>query len=184
MCNCRTFTHNMLAFGLSKKLCNDFLKKQAVIGNLNEGKACEVSLNMLNSRVSAQIAFIMNYGWGLNLCPSSVWTGFKIQTQCGNSAFFFSTEQYKLLTDHIEKMASEWDDRRTQPLVSSSFPPHSDPLCAFVWCTAKWHTCNEQSHRVVVANPVHSAISAPLWPVSAITLISHVLVWHTSQHDA
>uniref|UniRef100_A0A3B3XP57 SBF1/SBF2 domain-containing protein n=1 Tax=Poecilia mexicana TaxID=48701 RepID=A0A3B3XP57_9TELE len=31
-----TFTHNMLAFGLSKKLCNDFLKKQAVIGNLNE----------------------------------------------------------------------------------------------------------------------------------------------------
>ncbi|XP_028665982.2 uncharacterized protein KIAA0513 homolog isoform X1 [Erpetoichthys calabaricus] len=31
-----TFTHNMIAFGLSKKLCNDFLKKQAVIGNLNE----------------------------------------------------------------------------------------------------------------------------------------------------
>ncbi|CAM4582396.1 hypothetical protein PO909_032031 [Leuciscus waleckii] len=31
-----TFTHNMVAFGLSKKLCNDFLKKQAVIGNLNE----------------------------------------------------------------------------------------------------------------------------------------------------
>ncbi|XP_068459577.1 uncharacterized protein KIAA0513 homolog isoform X2 [Clinocottus analis] len=47
-----TFTHNMLAFGLSKKLCNDFLKKQAVIGNLPE-------------------------------------------------------EQYKLLTDHIEKMAAE-----------------------------------------------------------------------------
>uniref|UniRef100_A0A3Q2QWF3 KIAA0513 n=1 Tax=Fundulus heteroclitus TaxID=8078 RepID=A0A3Q2QWF3_FUNHE len=47
-----TFTHNMLAFGLSKKLCNDFLKKQAVIGNLNE-------------------------------------------------------EQYKLLSDHIDKMAAE-----------------------------------------------------------------------------
>uniref|UniRef100_A0A8D3DMJ2 KIAA0513 n=1 Tax=Scophthalmus maximus TaxID=52904 RepID=A0A8D3DMJ2_SCOMX len=47
-----TFTHNMLAFGLSKKLCSDFLKKQAVIGNLNE-------------------------------------------------------EQYKLLSDHIEKMAAE-----------------------------------------------------------------------------
>lgn len=47
-----TFTHNMLAFGLSKKLCNDFLKKQAVIGNLNE-------------------------------------------------------EQYKLLSDHIEKTAAE-----------------------------------------------------------------------------
>uniref|UniRef100_A0A1A7Y7C6 KIAA0513 n=1 Tax=Iconisemion striatum TaxID=60296 RepID=A0A1A7Y7C6_9TELE len=45
-----TFTHNMLAFGLNRKLCNDFLKKQAIIGNLNE-------------------------------------------------------EQYKLLTDHIEKMA-------------------------------------------------------------------------------
>jgi len=39
LCDFRTFTHNMLAFGLSKKLCNDFLKKQAVIGNLNEGKA-------------------------------------------------------------------------------------------------------------------------------------------------
>ncbi len=37
----RTFTHNMLAFGLSKKLCNDFLKKQAIIGNLNEGKALD-----------------------------------------------------------------------------------------------------------------------------------------------
>lgn len=31
-----TFTHNMLAFGLSRKLCKDFLKKQAVIGNLDE----------------------------------------------------------------------------------------------------------------------------------------------------
>lgn len=39
VCVFRTFTHNMLAFGLSKKLCNDFLKKQAVIGNLNEGQA-------------------------------------------------------------------------------------------------------------------------------------------------
>uniref|UniRef100_G1RKR2 KIAA0513 n=1 Tax=Nomascus leucogenys TaxID=61853 RepID=G1RKR2_NOMLE len=47
-----TFTHNMLAFGLNKKLCNDFLKKQAVIGNLDE-------------------------------------------------------EQYKLLSDHIEQMATE-----------------------------------------------------------------------------
>lgn len=28
----------MLAFGLSRKLCNDFLKKQAVIGNLDEGE--------------------------------------------------------------------------------------------------------------------------------------------------
>ncbi|XP_068595469.1 uncharacterized protein KIAA0513 homolog isoform X2 [Brachionichthys hirsutus] len=47
-----TFTHNMLAFGLSEKLCNDFLKKQAIIGNLNE-------------------------------------------------------EQYKLLTDHMDKMVAE-----------------------------------------------------------------------------
>lgn len=38
-CASRTFTHNMLAFGLSKKLCRDFLKKQAVIGSLNEGEA-------------------------------------------------------------------------------------------------------------------------------------------------
>lgn len=28
----------MLAFGLNKKLCSDFLKKQAVIGNLDEGE--------------------------------------------------------------------------------------------------------------------------------------------------
>ncbi|XP_029463904.1 uncharacterized protein KIAA0513 homolog isoform X2 [Rhinatrema bivittatum] len=47
-----TFAHNMLAFGLSKKLCTDFLKKQAVIGNLDE-------------------------------------------------------EQYKLLNDHVEQMATE-----------------------------------------------------------------------------
>lgn len=47
-----TFIHNMLAFGLSKKLCSDFLKKQATIGNLDE-------------------------------------------------------EQYKLLSDHIEQMATE-----------------------------------------------------------------------------
>ena len=33
-----TFTHNMLAFGLNKKLCSDVLKKQAVIGNLDEGE--------------------------------------------------------------------------------------------------------------------------------------------------
>lgn len=36
--SCSTFTHNMLAFGLNKKLCSDFLKKQAVIGNLDEGE--------------------------------------------------------------------------------------------------------------------------------------------------
>uniref|UniRef100_U3IC10 KIAA0513 n=1 Tax=Anas platyrhynchos platyrhynchos TaxID=8840 RepID=U3IC10_ANAPP len=47
-----TFIHNMLAFGLNKKLCSDFLKKQATIGNLDE-------------------------------------------------------EQYKLLSDHIEQMATE-----------------------------------------------------------------------------
>lgn len=28
----------MLAFGLNKKLCSDFLKKQATIGNLDEGR--------------------------------------------------------------------------------------------------------------------------------------------------
>ncbi|KAM6300436.1 uncharacterized protein KIAA0513 homolog isoform 1-T1 [Aegotheles albertisi] len=47
-----TFIHNMLAFGLNKKLCSDFLKKQATIGNLDE-------------------------------------------------------EQYKLLSDHIEQVATE-----------------------------------------------------------------------------
>ncbi|XP_049478649.1 uncharacterized protein KIAA0513 homolog isoform X2 [Panthera uncia] len=36
-----TFTHNMLAFGLNQKLCSDFLKKQAVIGNLDEVQAAE-----------------------------------------------------------------------------------------------------------------------------------------------
>uniref|UniRef100_A0A3B3DPC1 KIAA0513 n=1 Tax=Oryzias melastigma TaxID=30732 RepID=A0A3B3DPC1_ORYME len=38
-----TFTHNMLAFGLGKKLCIDFLKKQAVIGNLNEEQYKQLS---------------------------------------------------------------------------------------------------------------------------------------------
>uniref|UniRef100_A0A3P9IZM0 Zgc:91860 n=1 Tax=Oryzias latipes TaxID=8090 RepID=A0A3P9IZM0_ORYLA len=44
-----TFTHNMLAFGLSKKLCMDFLKKQAVIGNLNEGISKRPNLENLMS---------------------------------------------------------------------------------------------------------------------------------------
>ncbi|XP_051884556.1 uncharacterized protein KIAA0513-like isoform X2 [Pristis pectinata] len=33
-----TFTHNMLDFGLSKELCTNFLRKQSVIGNLNQGR--------------------------------------------------------------------------------------------------------------------------------------------------
>lgn len=49
MCIFRTFAHNMLAFGLSRKLCNDFLKKQAIIGNLNEGKTLKDKFN-LNTR--------------------------------------------------------------------------------------------------------------------------------------
>lgn len=32
----------MLAFGLNKKLCSDFLKKQATIGNLDEGKGWDL----------------------------------------------------------------------------------------------------------------------------------------------
>lgn len=46
-CASRTFTHNMLAFGLSRKLCRDFLKKQAVIGSLTEGEACAGGLLVL-----------------------------------------------------------------------------------------------------------------------------------------
>ncbi|KAM8947809.1 uncharacterized protein KIAA0513 homolog [Pelodytes ibericus] len=38
-----TFTHNMVAFGLNKKLCYDFLKKQAVIGSLDEEKFKELT---------------------------------------------------------------------------------------------------------------------------------------------
>ncbi|KAK5868100.1 hypothetical protein PBY51_012541 [Eleginops maclovinus] len=50
-----TFTHNMLAFGLSKKLCNDFLKKQAVIGSLNEEqyKLLSDHIEGLNSEVAS-----------------------------------------------------------------------------------------------------------------------------------
>lgn len=73
LCVSRTFTHNMLAFGLSKKLCRDFLKKQAVIGSLNEG----------TERGGGR--------WGVTNLP------------CLSATF---TEQYKLLTDHIEKMAA------------------------------------------------------------------------------
>uniref|UniRef100_A0A8C5PZI7 KIAA0513 n=1 Tax=Leptobrachium leishanense TaxID=445787 RepID=A0A8C5PZI7_9ANUR len=38
-----TFTHNMVAFGLNKKLCYDFLKKQAVIGSLDDEKFKELT---------------------------------------------------------------------------------------------------------------------------------------------
>ena len=34
----RTFTCNMRAFGLSKELCYEFLRKQATIANLKDGK--------------------------------------------------------------------------------------------------------------------------------------------------
>ena len=34
----RTFTCNMRAFGLSKELCLEFLRKQSTIANLRDGK--------------------------------------------------------------------------------------------------------------------------------------------------
>ena len=33
-----TFTYNMHAFGLSRDLCSEFLRKQCVIANLSKGK--------------------------------------------------------------------------------------------------------------------------------------------------
>ncbi|XP_073911641.1 uncharacterized protein KIAA0513 homolog isoform X2 [Castor canadensis] len=47
-----TFTHNMLAFGLNKKLCSEFLKKQAVIGNLDEVPGGPPKTNLRRSKVS------------------------------------------------------------------------------------------------------------------------------------
>ena len=37
----RTFTCNMRAFGLSKELCYEFLRKQATIANLKDGRTCK-----------------------------------------------------------------------------------------------------------------------------------------------
>ena len=34
---CRTFLHNMRAFGLNIEWCLEFLRKQSTIGNLSEG---------------------------------------------------------------------------------------------------------------------------------------------------
>lgn len=54
MCVCvslSTFTHNMLEFGLSKKLCQDFLKKQAIIGNLNEGTIHNMTVEPIPERL-------------------------------------------------------------------------------------------------------------------------------------
>ena len=46
--NYRTFTCNMRAFGLSKELCLEFLRKQSVIANLREGECINYYvLNML-----------------------------------------------------------------------------------------------------------------------------------------
>lgn len=36
--HCRTFTTNMRAFGLSKELCLEFLRKQSTIADLKDGK--------------------------------------------------------------------------------------------------------------------------------------------------
>lgn len=74
----RTFTHNMLAFGLSKKLCNDFLKKQAVIGNLNEGKSLKEQFGF-DSRPESSV-------WGLfvmfSLCPHGFPLGIPASSRC------------------------------------------------------------------------------------------------------
>lgn len=42
----------MLAFGLNKKLCSDFLKKQAVIGNLDEGERAGDLMGEVGARAS------------------------------------------------------------------------------------------------------------------------------------
>ncbi|XP_048402283.1 uncharacterized protein KIAA0513 homolog isoform X5 [Stegostoma tigrinum] len=56
-----TFTHNMLAFGLSKKLCSDFLKKQSVIGNLNQGQITvifEDGLGLVDFHISKHLCVL------------------------------------------------------------------------------------------------------------------------------
>lgn len=51
----------MLAFGLNKKLCSDFLKKQAVIGNLDEGELGKGYGGEAGARVSP-------LHWGFSPC--------------------------------------------------------------------------------------------------------------------
>ncbi|XP_067905112.1 uncharacterized protein KIAA0513-like isoform X4 [Heterodontus francisci] len=56
-----TFTHNMLAFGLSKNLCSDFLKKQSVIGNLNQGQITvifEDGLGLVDFHISKRLCVL------------------------------------------------------------------------------------------------------------------------------
>lgn len=86
-----TFIHNMLAFGLNKKLCSDFLKKQATIGNLDEGRG--------EPRRDTHPLRGTPAGWS-----PPAWLG------CFGTLpapFSLSVEQYKLLSDHIEQMATE-----------------------------------------------------------------------------
>lgn len=75
----------MLAFGLNKKLCSDFLKKQATIGNLDEGKGWDLG----EEGGDTPLASLGRSG--TTPAPLS----------------FSSPEQYKLLSDHIEQMATE-----------------------------------------------------------------------------
>uniref|UniRef100_A0A3B3CA55 KIAA0513 n=1 Tax=Oryzias melastigma TaxID=30732 RepID=A0A3B3CA55_ORYME len=63
-----TFTHNMLAFGLGKKLCIDFLKKQAVIGNLNEGEKPQTCADGQRWNVSAALTVQIHlFLFGINI---------------------------------------------------------------------------------------------------------------------
>lgn len=78
-----TFIHNMLAFGLTKKLCSDFLKKQATIGNLDEGGAGGDAMHTTPPPPRDALARPKHR------YPSPL------------------AEQYKLLSDHIEQMATE-----------------------------------------------------------------------------
>lgn len=84
-----TFIHNMLAFGLNKKLCSDFLKKQATIGNLDEGRG--------------EPGGCAAPSWDSG--RDGVWLGWFSSLSEPFSLSF--PEQYKLLSDHIEQMATE-----------------------------------------------------------------------------
>lgn len=82
----------MLAFGLNKKLCSDFLKKQATIGNLDEGRGEP-------GGGDTHPLHGIPEGWS-----PPAWL------RCFGTLpapFSLSVEQYKLLSDHIEQMATE-----------------------------------------------------------------------------
>lgn len=73
--------------------------------------------------------------------------------------FYSTTEQYKLLSDHIEKMAAEWVCGRQTDGTQTSAISHllivTDCVVTFVWCTV------EKQHNLLHWMVPYSGCSKP-----------------------